>query len=190
MPIRLETNFETGVNGRMPAPTRTIFSGRLLLASLPVALLGASASAETARAERLSDPLRFFEGRTESLSTIKVLARKPYRSRTLGRGEIMPDGALHLIQRVEDEGRAPYDRRWQIRQVAPGRFSGTMSEARGPVTVEEVGGRYRFRFRMKGSVAIEQWLTPLPGGRAASSKIVIRKLGMTVGHSDGTIRKL
>lgn len=188
--IRLETNVKTGVNGPMLSPTRKILAGRLLLASLPVALLGASASAETARAERLSDPLRFFEGRTEGLSTIKVLARKPYRSRTLGRGQIMPDGALHLVQHVEDEGRAPYDRRWQIRQVAPGRFSGTMSEARGPVTVEEVGGRYRFRFRMKGSVSVEQWLTPLPGGRSASSTIIIRKLGMTVGHSEGTIRKL
>ena len=174
----------------MLAPTHQILAGRLLLASLPVALLGASASAETARTERMSDPLRFFEGRTESLSTIKVLARKPFRSRTVGRGEIRPDGALYLVQHVEEDGRAPFDRRWQIRQVGPGRFSGTMSEARGPVTVEEVGGRYRFRFRMKGSLSIEQWLTPLPGGRSASSKIVIRKLGMTVGHSDGTIRKL
>jgi hypothetical protein len=58
------------------------------------------------------------------------------------------------------------------------------------VTAEEIGGRYRFRFKMKGNVAIEQWLAPLPGGKSALSKLTIRKFGMTVGRSEGTIRKL
>jgi hypothetical protein len=43
---------------------------------------------------------------------------------------------------------------------------------------------------MKGNLAIEQWLTPMPGGRVARSKVSIRKFGMRVGSSDGTIRKL
>ena len=166
-----------------------ILASRLLIMALPIALVGASASAVSSSPDPQSDPMRFFEGRTESISTIKVIARKPYRSRTIGRGDI-DDGVLHLIQRVQEDGRSPYDRNWRMRQVAPGRFSGTMSEARGPVTAEEVNGRFRFRFKMKGNVAIEQWLTPLPGGKSALSKVTIRKFGMTVGHSDGTIRKL
>lgn len=153
-------------------------------------LLGASMSANAAGAGRMTDPLRFFEGRTESISTVKVITKKPYQSRTLGRGEIKSDGTLRLVQRVEEEGRESFDRRWQIRQVAPGRFSGTMSEAKGPVTVQEIGGRYRFRFKMKGNLSIEQWLTPYPGGRKAGTKMTIRKLGMTVGHFEGTVRKL
>ena len=48
-------------------------ASRMLLAAVPVALLGASASA-TAESQRITDPLRFFEGRTESVSTIKVIA--------------------------------------------------------------------------------------------------------------------
>ena len=163
-------------------------AARLLLISLPMALVGASASAGSADA--VADPMRFFEGRTESLSTIKVIARKPYRSRTTGRGEIGPDGVLSLIQRVHEDGKAAYDRHWRIRQVGPGRFSGTMSEARGPVSAEQFGDRYRFRFKLKSNVAIEQWLTPLPGGKSALSKVTIRKFGMTVGRSEGTIRKL
>ena len=167
----------------------TRFASRLLLASVPLALLGASATAGTAAPDELSDPMRFFEGRTESLSTIKVIARKPYRSRTLGRGEIN-DGVLQLVQRVHEDGKQPYDRNWRMRQVAPGRFSGTMSEAKGPVTAEQIGGRYRFRFKLKGNVAIEQWLTPLPGGKSAVSKVTIKKFGMLVGRSEGTVRKL
>lgn len=157
---------------------------------MPIAVAAAAMSIGAANAAPLGDPLRFFEGRTESVSTVKVIAKKPFLSRSIGRGEIRSDGTLHLVQRVEEDGRPPFDRRWRIGQVAPGRFSGTMSEAKGPVTIEEIEGRYRFRFKMKGSVSVEQWLTPTPDGKSARSQITIRKLGITVGHSDGTVRKL
>ncbi len=144
----------------------------------------------TANAAAIDDPLRFFEGRTESVSMVKVFAKKPFQSRSIGRGEIGSDGTLFLVQRVEEDGKTPFDRRWRIRQAGPGRFSGTMSEAKGPVTIEEVGGRYHFQFKMKGNVSVEQWLAPLPDGKSARSKITFRKFGLTVGHSEGVVRKL
>lgn len=167
------------------------FASRLLFAAVPMALLGASAaaSAEADRIGRLSDPMNFFDGHTEGISTVKVLMRKPFRSKTIGDGSINA-GVLTLVQKVAEEGRAPYARRWKMRQASPGRFTGSMSEAVGPVVAEEVGGRYRFRFKMKGNLVIEQWLTPLPGGKEALSKVNIRKFGMKVGSSEGTIRKL
>jgi hypothetical protein len=173
----------------MSGKYHSIFASRLVLAALPIALLGASASASYATADPQTDPMRFFEGRTESISTVKLIMRRPFSSRSMGRG-IISDGVLSLIQQVEEDGKAPFDRRWRMRQVAPGRFTGTMTEAVGPVTVDEVGDRYRVRFKLKGSLAVEQWLTPLPGGKVARSKTTIRKLGMTVGRSEGTVRKL
>jgi hypothetical protein len=155
-----------------------------LLAATAAFLLSAPATAEPLK------PLRFFEGRTESFGTIKLFLKKPYRSHTVGRGVIESDGSLLLVQQVEDEGRPPRERRWRIRQIGPGRYSGTMSEASGPVTIDEVGGRYRFRFRMNGNFAVEQWLAPLPGGMSARNSMKVRKFGMTVGTSDGTIRKI
>jgi hypothetical protein len=65
-----------------------------------------------------------------------------------------------------------------------------MSEATGPVSVEKVGERFRFRFKMKGNLAVEQWLMPLPDGRSARSKMSVRKLGLTVARSESVIRKL
>ena len=165
------------------------FASRLLLTAVPLALVGASASAGSSSSDPSSDPMRFFEGRTEGLSTIKLMMRKPYRSRTTGEGEIN-DGVLRLVQRVHEEGKPPFERRWRMRQVAPGRYSGTMSEAIGAVQVDKVGEGYRFRFRMKGNLSIEQWLIPLPGGTSARTKLSIRKFGLTVGKSEGTIRKL
>lgn len=159
--------------------------------AVPLTLVAlAAVSPSLWAAEQKSDAMRFFEGRTEGLSTIKLVMKRPYKSRSIGRGEIKADGSLHLVQRVEDEGKPPHERRWHIREVEPGRFTGTMSEAKGPVTIDEVGGRYRFRFKMKGNVSVEQWVTPMPGGKTASSKVTIRKMGITVGHSEGIIRKL
>lgn len=157
--------------------------------SIAVALVISLAAAPCAAALP-NNPLSFFEGRTESVSTVKIVAKKPFRSRAIGKGQIKSDGSLELIQRVEDEGQQPRERRWHMRQVSPGHYTGTMSEAAGPVTVEEIEGRYRFRFRMQGSVAVEQWLTPLPDGRSARSVTSIRKYGIRVGGSDGYVRKL
>lgn len=136
-----------------------------------------------------SDPLRFFEGKTESVGTIKIVMKKPFRSRAIGVGQISSDGTLTLVQRIEDEGQLPKERRWKMRKVASGKYTGTMNEAKGPVTVDEVDGKYRFRFRMEGNVAVEQWLIPAPDGRSATSTLTIRKYGMTVGHSDAVIHK-
>ena len=161
-------------------------AGRSLIAGTVVGLTLLPAGAS---AERLSQPLQFFAGRTEMISIVKVMMKKPYRSRTLGSGKILSDGSLALTQQVFDEGKAPEQRHWKIRQVAPGRYVGTMSEAAGPVSVQEVGGKYRFKFKMRGNLAVEQWMTPV-GGDAARSRLTVRKLGMTVASSTGTIRRI
>jgi len=134
-------------------------------------------------------PLHFFEGRTESNGTVKAFMKKPYRTRSVGRGRIETDGSLSLVQRVDDEGKPPRERRWRISQISSGRFSGTMSDASGPVTIDEVGGRYRFRFKMKGNLSVEQWLAPAVGGMSARNRMTVRKFGMIVGTGDGMIRK-
>lgn len=157
---------------------------------IPAATAAFVLAAPSAAARPLVQPLTFFEGRTESLGTVKIFTKDPYRSRSIGRGRIEPDGSLTLVQQVQDEGKPQHERRWKIRQVASGHFAGTMSEATGPVLIDEVGGLYRFRFKMKGHVSVEQWLSPLPGGSSARNRMTLRKFGMTVGTGDGIVRKL
>jgi len=144
----------------------------------------------TALGDIAIDPLRFFVGATESVGTLKVVMRKAVATHTIGQGEITADGSLTLVQRVEGEGRQQHIRRWLIRPVAPGHFAGTMSDAVGPVTIDQVGDRYRFRFKMKDSISVEEWLTPLPGGKSATSSMTARKFGFAVASSQGTIRKI
>ncbi|MEO8547903.1 MAG: DUF3833 family protein [Sphingomicrobium sp.] len=155
---------------------------------LPAAAAAFFLSAPTG-AGPLVHPLNFFEGRTESSGTVKLFMRNPYRTRSIGRGHIESDGSLTLVQQVQDEGKPPRERLWRIRQIGSGHFAGTMSEASGPVTIDRVGDRYRFRFKMKGHLSVEQWLAPLAGGMTARNSMTVRKFGMTVGTGDGTVRK-
>ncbi len=157
--------------------------------AVPSLLIALAVPVSSAKAERILEPLRFFEGRTEMLSLVKVMMKKPYQSRTVGRGRILADGSLSLIQQIHDHGKPPSQRRWLIRQLSPGRFVGSMSEAVGPVQIQEIGGKFHFRFKTKGKLAIEQWVTPMPGGKVAKSKVTVRKHGMRVASSEGTIRK-
>jgi hypothetical protein len=158
---------------------------------LPLAIAAPIILAIPASAANLpqSDPLRFFAGRTETRAIVKVIFHSSYRSHSLGEGRIESDGSLTLLQRVEDEGKPPHDRRWRVRQTGPGRWIAAMSEANSPVTIDQVGARYRFRFTMAGHLNVEQWLTPLPGAASALTDTRVRKFGMTVATTDGIVRK-
>ena len=148
------------------------------------ALVSISAAAEP------TSPIRFFEGRTEMISVVKVAMKRPYQSTAISDGRILPDGSLVLVQSVHDERRPAQKRYWKVKQVRSGLFTGTMSDAIGPIVAQEIDGNYRFRFKLKGDLAVEQWLRPLPGGRIAKSNTTVRKFGMTIATSEGTIRRM
>ena len=154
-------------------------------AILGVTLLPSAADADADRA-----PLQFFNGKTEMVSTVKVIMKKTFRSRAVGTGRILPDGTLSLAQQVFDEGEPTKQRHWKIRKVASSHYAGTMNEAVGPVVVDELDGKDRFKFRMKGNLSVEQWMTPLPGGNSAKSNTTVRKFGMKVASSTGIIRRV
>lgn len=152
-------------------------------------MFAAAAPPAAAHSVQLADPLRFFEGTTEAVATVRIAMQERYVSHSLGRGRIKPDGSLEFIQHVNEQGRGKFDRLWKIREVGPGRFAGSMSEALGPVRIDQIGNRYRFRFRLKDNLSAEQWLTP-EGLTVARTKLTIRKFGIAVAHSNGWIRKV
>ena len=143
-----------------------------------------------AAAKPLADPLSFFEGRTESSGSIKVLLQNPYLSHSVGQGHLAADGSLSLIQQVFEQGKPPAIRKWQIRKTAEGHYVGTMSDASGPVAIDQIGDRFRFRFRLKNNLSVEQWVGPLSGRSVARNLMTVRKFGFTVATCDGIIRKI
>ena len=166
---------------------------RALLLTAPL-LLAASAPAPPPQAPsgatEAFDAIRFFAGRTEGQGVLKVALRSPATIRVQSRGQVESDGTLSVRQTVSEANKPPRTREWRIRELSPGRYAGTLSDASGPVVGEAVGNRLHLRFRMKGGLDAEQWLTLAPGGRSAQNVMRVRKFGLTVASLDETIRKL
>lgn len=133
--------------------------------------------------------LSFFEGRTEGEGLLRVVLRQPAEVRVRSVGRRLDDGSLLVSQRIQQQGKAPRTREWRIRQVAPGRYAGTLSDADGPVTGEVQRGILALRFPMDG-MRVEQRLALLPGGRAARNVLTVGRFGFTAATLDETIRKL
>ena len=154
-------------------------SGRRYPAPMIAGSLALAASA-SAQAPRPFDPVAFFTGATQGRGELRELLGKPKRTSTQSVGRVDKDGSLVLDQKVAVEGDPLRQRRWRLKQVAPGTFSGTLSDAKGPVEAEVRGQTVRIRYVMKGNIKVEQELTAQPGGRAVINRGTFRKFGMKV----------
>lgn len=135
------------------------------------------------------DPIRFFEGRTRGHGSLKIILRARQTVAVEGVGRVDPDGTLVLTQTVTQGGQPARTRAWRLRQVSPGHYAGTLTDAVGPVTATSAGRVLTLRFPSKG-VAVEQVLTLSDDGRSARNILTARKLGIRVARLDETIVKL
>lgn len=134
--------------------------------------------------------IRFFEGRTEGSGQLKVVLKAPVPVTVQSLGRVAGDGSILLTQRIREGAKPERTREWQIREIAPGRYSGALTDAVGPVTGEARGNRLRFAYRMRSGLDVEQWLTLARDGRSADNVLVVRKFGVTVATLQETIRKV
>ena len=149
-------------------------------------------NAPVAAASNISSPVipqRFFVGSTIGDGVLKVALTPPRRMHVSGSGRLLFDRTLVLSQTVAIEDRPIRTREWHLREITPGHFEGTLTEASGPVTGEIVDGRLHLRYPMKGSVIADQWLTLEPDGRTAHNHMLISKFGIPVAKLDETIRR-
>lgn len=137
-----------------------------------------------------SDPVAFFTGSTEGSGQLRKMFSSAHRIVTHGRGVMRADGMLVLDHRVEEQGEAVRVRQWQLRQTSPGHFSGSVSDASGPVSGTFAGNRLLVQYTMRGGMRVEQVLTIAAGGQSASNVVKISKFGMTVATLTETIRRV
>lgn len=135
-------------------------------------------------------PLAFFSGRTVGDGMLRIALSRARPIRVLGDGRGEPDGTLVLVQQVEESGRPPRTRTWHLRRLSDRRFTGTLSDASGPVLAEVDGNRLHIRFAARGGIGVEQWLYLQPDGRTALNRMVVRKFGLPVAALRETIRRV
>jgi hypothetical protein len=153
-----------------------------------LAAIGLSSAALAAEPTLL--PERFFIGRTEGTGTLKVVLKRAQAVKVQSVGRMEGD-VLVLDQIVRIEGEEPERRQWRMRKLAAGRYTGTASDAIGPISGEIAGSQLHLKYRMKkDKVDVEQWIALQPDGRTAVNRMTLRKLGLKVGTLNETIRRL
>ncbi len=162
---------------------------RLILAVLliPAACVPVPPRSAVAPAPRFNVDA-FFAGRTEGIGTLRIAFKPPVKTIVHGRGRLDGD-ALVLEQTVVQGSASPRERAWRIRMVAPGRYTGTLTDASGPVTGTVEGNRLHLTFAMTGGLTADQKLDLAADGASAHNIMVIRKFGIVVASLDEDIRK-
>ena len=135
-------------------------------------------------------PEQFFVGRTEGVGVVSVMLSGRHGVRDRSRGRIEQGGVLVLDQIVEEEGKPPRRSSWRLARSGGNRITGTISDARGPVTGEVAGNVIHLRYRSAEGPSVEQRITLQPGGRTATNRMTFRRFGLTVATLESTIRRV
>ncbi len=135
------------------------------------------------------DPVEFFRGRTQGIGTLKAAFQKSKTIRVDSMGKEQKDGALLLTQTIHEPGKAPRTRTWRMRRDGPTRYSGTLSDAAGPVRVTVEAGAIRIRYRDKDNLDFDQRLTAM-SPRQLRNTMTVKRFGIRVATFDEVIRKL
>ena len=133
---------------------------------------------------------QFFLGRTEGVGTVHIIMSGRHGVRVHSRGRLDRDGALLLEQVVEEDGKPPRRRSWRLVRSGPNRFTGTISDARGPVSGEVVGNILRLTYRSVEGPSVEHVITIRPDRRSAHNIPRFRRVGINVATVDEVIRRV
>jgi len=136
------------------------------------------------------NPLGFFTGHTSGDGRLKVVLRRGVPVSVSGSGRVESDGTLVLDQTVLEGTKPARTRRWRLQRTAPGRYEGTLTDARGPVVGEVNGRRLYLRFTSTSGFRVRQWLTLSADGRSADNLLKASRLGVTVATLRERIRRI
>ena len=160
------------------------------IAIIAALLVGAGTGSVAADKPKL-DMLAFFAGRTHAENVMKVALHKPSRLVVDSVGGKGDRGDFVLIDTVHEEGKPVRTRKWVMHADGPGHFSGTLSDAAGPVVVVVVGDTATIRYTMKdGHLGIVQQMQLQPDGKTMVNHVTAKRFGLKFAQVDGEVRKL
>jgi hypothetical protein len=136
-------------------------------------------------------PEHFFVGRTEGVGVVHVIMSGRHAVHDRSHGRIERGGTLIIDQVVEEEGKPVRNRVWRLSRSGTNGITGSISDARGPVTGDVAGNVLHLRYRLvEGGVSVEQWITLQPGGRTAMNRMTFRRFGVSVATVQEVLRRV
>ena len=95
-----------------------------------------------------------------------------------------------MKQEVLEGEKPPRKRSWQIHRVDRNLYRGSLSDAKGPVTILVDGNRMHIAFTMEGGFPVDQYIFLAADGQSARNILVVSKLGMRVAVLEEDIVKI
>lgn len=135
------------------------------------------------------DPVAWFTGTSHGDGTLHKLLSSPVRTSVDSVGRPDGSGGLILDQTIREGDKPVRKREWTMRPLGPGHFTGTLTDASGPVDLTVMGARALIHYPMKGGLQVHQQLALQSDGRTILNRLSVRKFGFEVAHLDETIRK-
>lgn len=163
-------------------------AGLILMIAAACATCAASAASPRGSGAAF-DPIAFFIGRTHGEGELNKLIGKPVKVSVDSVGRRQGD-TLSLVQTIHEGDKPARARRWTMKQIAAGRYTGTLTDAVGPVQVIVTGSRASIRYRTEDGLQVEQQLTLQRDGKPLLNRMRVRKFGLQVATLEETIRKL
>jgi hypothetical protein len=160
------------------------------LGAAAAAILLCAATVSAAPEKPKLDMLAFFTGKTRAENTLKVAFKSPVKLIVESIGGKGDRGDFVMIDTVHEGDKPVRQRKWVMRQMSPGHFGGTMTDASGPVDILVQGDGATIRYTMSGGLTVDQRLTLQADGRTLTSHVIARRLGLQFARVDGTVRKL
>ena len=177
-----------GRRSRVPSP-RPMRSAFVLLLLLLSGCLASQPPLGEPSPTPVFDPAEFFVGRSSGRGTVTIRARGTDTVRVESVGTRQPDGAVRLEQTIRRGDAEPYDRVWTLRQSSPGRWTGELTEADGPVEATVEGNELRIGYRTGTFTTVRQRLLLQPGGDVALNRLTVYVLGVPVARLAERIEK-
>ena len=159
-----------------------------LAAAFALLLLCAAPASSTDKPKL--DMLAFFAGKTHADNVLKVVLKKPVPLIVDSIGGKGDRGDFVMIETVREGDKPVRQRKWIMRQAGPNHFTGSLTDAVGPVDVQIDGDTATIRYVMKGGLKIEQHLKLSADGRTLSNQVVAKKVGLKFARVEGIVRKV
>lgn len=153
----------------------------VLLLSMPSAL---------ATPDPRLDLMAFFTGRSHADNVMKVAFHRATPLIVDSVGGKGDRGDFVLIDTVHEGDKPVRMRKWIMREAAPGHFTGSLSDAVGPVDIVLNGNSAIVQYVMKGGLHVRQQMDLLADGKTLANHVVVKKFGLKFASVEGKIRKL
>ena len=134
------------------------------------------------------DLLAFFEGETRGDGVLNPIIGRSVPISVESRGTREGKG-LRLVQRITEGEKPTRTRTWIMVPAGPNRFTGTLTDARGPVAITVEGPRATLSYRTPSGMRIRQELTLQEDGEFLFNQLSAYRFGIRVAVLNEVIRR-